>query len=606
MTSVKSKCTCRVKESRVHVIYVGGTIGMIRNECGDLANVPNALGARLRDCPTWHDKNYMIDGKCTLMALPKVTDAPYRVLYDLVELCNPMDSSCMGICEWQKIAKDIAKNFNCYDGFVVLQGTDTLAYTSSALAFMLENLNKPVVVTGSQIPIFETRSDGNDNFLGALLVAGNYNIPEVLVFFGNKVLRGCRTSKINSDSFHALDSPNMPPLGRMGVNIEINGRLIFRPCGLKRFTLHSDMNTNVAMLRIYPGLTKATLKDLLKEPIKGVVLQTYGAGNFPSHREDLLDELREANLRGVLIVNITQCSTGTVSSNSESGHLLNEVGVISGHDMTPEAAFTKLCYVISKPEWDLVNKKKVMMLSLRGELTTNKVAKINDIDLIEGVARTLHMSTDLEREQMCSTFFPALVAAAVSEGDTHKLGDLKGYGANLCDTNCDGRTALHLACFLGKVNCVCYLIANGCPLNVHDRFSRTPLHEAIDTDNHAIIQSLLKNGAKLNDPPLVQAELLRALTERCKTKRLESYRLAGADLTLPDRTGRTALHYACQLGSHEVVEYLLPHYKNPYLKDELGMSPLDYAKAANHEHIVTLLRFRENEKKADDPCSCTY
>ncbi|KAH8236701.1 hypothetical protein KR026_008606 [Drosophila bipectinata] len=594
-------CTCRKKEARVHVIFVGGTIGMIRNENGDLVCVPNIFCKRLTEYPTCNDQSYKAEN---FIALPMLPDMPYRVLYDVVEFNPLLDSSCMGMGDWQKIAKEVAIKMCSYDGFVILHGTDTLAYTASALAFMLENLNKPVVVTGAQISIFDPRSDGRDNFLGSLLIASNFNIPEVMVFFGNKLLRGCRTTKVNADSFHALDSPNLPALGKMNVKIEINSRQIFRPCTVNKFSLFCNLEENVGMIRIYPGITVATLKESLKEPIKGVVLQTYGAGNFPADREELLDELREAVLREVIIVNVTQCSAGMVSSAYASGSVLSEIGVISGHDMTQEAAFTKLAYVLGKPEWDLVNKKKVLVLSLRGELTTNKVPKINDIDLIEGVARTLHMSTALEKEQMCSTFYPALVAAAVTQGDTQKMADLQQYGADLCDRNEDGRTALHLACYLGKLNCVCYLISAGCPLNVQDRFNRTPLHEAIDTDNHDVILALLRNGAKLCDPPLVQAELLRALTERGKVKRLESFRLAGADVTLADRTGRTALHYACQLGIHEAVEYLLPYYKNPLLKDELGMSPMDYAKAANHEHVVTLLRFKENERRNQDPCAC--
>ncbi|XP_017074565.1 L-asparaginase 1 [Drosophila eugracilis] len=599
------KCTCLKKEARVHVIYVGGTIGMIRDESGVLRPEHNVLAKRICDFPSCHDRNYIrkTDDE-SLMVLPAVAGAPYRVLYDIVEFCPLLDSSCMGICEWQRMANEVGKTYKTYDGFVILHGTDTLAYSASALAFMLENLSKPVVLTGAQISIFEARSDGRENLLSSLLIAGNYNIPEVLVFFGNKILRGCRSTKLHSDSFHALDSPNMVPLGRAGVNIEINSRQIFRPCNTKPFSLHSVLDKNVALLRIYPGISLNIVQAFLKEPIKGVVLQTFGSGNFPVNREELLDELRAAIARNVIIVNITQCSSGMVTNTYETSQQLLDVGVIPGHDMTQEAAFTKLAYVLSKPELDVINKKKVMLLSLRGEMTTNKVAKINDIDLIEGVARTLHMSTALERKQMCSTFYPALVAAAVTEGDVQKLGDLKQYGANLCDTNCDGRSALHLACFLGKANVVCFLITAGCPLNVHDRFNRTPLHEAIDTDNHDIIQALLRNGAKLNDQPLVQAELLRALTERGKIKRLESFRVAGANLTLADRTGRTALHYACQLGNHEVVEYLLPHYDNPYIKDELGMAPIDYAKAANHAHILTLLRFRENELVNQDPCTC--
>ncbi|KAH8337244.1 L-asparaginase [Drosophila kikkawai] len=597
-------CDCNKKEARVHVIYVGGAIGMLRDDNGELASEPNVLATRFQECPSCHDKEYKVDSEEPFLVLPAVKDAPFRVLYNLKEFSPLIDSSCMGIAEWKMIVKEVGKTYKDFDGFVILQGTDTLAYTASALAFMLEGLNKPVLVTGAQIPIFEARSDGRDNFLNALLVAGNYNIPEVLVFFGGKILRGCRSTKINAESFHALDSPNFPPLGRTGFKIEINSRQIFRPCSVNKFTVHCELEKNVGLLRIYPGISVDVMKAFLSEPMKGVVLQTFGAGNFPIHQEELLDQLREAVLRGVLVVYISQCSTGMVAYNNETGKVFQEVGIIPGYDMTEEAAFTKLAYVLSKPEWDLPNKKKVMLLSLRGEVTTNKVAKINDIDLIEGVARTLHMASGTEQKQMCSTFYPALVAAAVCAGDVNKLGDLKQYGADLCDTNCDGRSALHLACFLGKLNCVCYLISAGCPVNVHDRFNRTPLHEAIDTDNHKIIQTLLQHDAKLNDQPLVQAEMLRALTERGKVARLESFRLAGADLTLADRTGRTALHYACQLGNHEVVEYLMPHYQNPYVKDEMGMTPLDYAKAANHEHIVTLMRYMEKEKAGNDPCVC--
>ncbi|XP_068153308.1 L-asparaginase [Drosophila tropicalis] len=605
----KLSCKCRAKkEVQVHVLYVGGTIGMVRNAEGVLIANEDGLSKQLRHNPNYHDKNFKpscVDCQLneSFLVLPSVQDHPYRVIYEIVEYSPLLDSSCMGVDEWRRIANDLGKSYSRYDGFVILHGTDTLAYTASALAFMLENLSKPVVITGAQIPIFETRTDGRDNFVGSLLLAGNYNIPEVMVFFGNRILRGCRTSKVSSDSFNAFDSTNQMSLGRTGINFEINNRLIFRPCNLEKCAVHLTLEKNVTLLRLYPGISQNVVRALLSEPIKGVVLQTFGAGNVPMNREDILDELREAVDRGVIVVNITQCASGTVVPH-DSQNALWEIGVVPGYDMTQEAAFTKLSYVLGKSEWDLVNKKKVMLLSLRGELTTNKIAKINDIDLIEGVARTLHLSTSKEREQMCSTFYPALVSAAVIEGDVNKLTDLKQYGADLCDTNCDGRTALHLACYLGKLNCVCYLVAAGCSVNANDRFNRTPLHEAIDTDNHDIIRALLNNGAILRDPPEVQAEMLRALTERGRIQRLESFRLAGADLTLADRTGRTALHYACQLGNHEVVDYLLSHYCNRSIKDELGLTPIEYAKAAHHDHIVTLLRNREKPDSAD-PCLCT-
>ncbi|ALC46339.1 CG8526 [Drosophila busckii] len=588
----KSKCSicCRNQETRarVHVIYTGGTIGMMRNADGVLAPIQHELPKRLRDYPNCHDKSYKLNKNEDLLVLPHVEGTPYRVLYDLVEYAPLLDSSCMNMSDWQRIAKDIGKSYNQYDGFVILHGTDTMAYTASALSFMLQNLGKPVVITGAQIPIFEMRTDGRDNFIGSIVLAGNFDIPEVVLYFGNRVMRGCRTTKISAESFHAFDTPNHPPLGEVGVNVDINSRLLFRSCSLECFSVHDKLETQVGLLLMYPGITPAVLRAFLSEPMRGVVIQSFGAGNVPSNNAELLAVLREAINRGMLIVNISQCPKGSVAEIYETGAWMS-MGVVAGSDMTKEAAFTKLAYVLAKPEWDLANKKKVMQLSIRGELTTNKVAKVNDIDLIEGVARTLRLSTAKEREQMCATFYPAIVAASIVENDVEKLKALKQYGADLCDKNCDGRTALHLACFMGKVVCVEYLLAAGCATDVADRFSRTPLHEAIDTDNRQIIRLLLKHGARLQDVPEVQAEVLRALAERAQLERLESYRLAGGNLMQADRTGRTALHYACQLGRQDVVMYLISHYAHIQLQDELGLTPLDYAQAANHEHIVCLL-----------------
>ncbi|XP_030573892.1 uncharacterized protein LOC115772079 [Drosophila novamexicana] len=588
MASVTCMCSSK-KEARVHVIYTGGSIGMLRNDAGVLMTIKNELFNRLREYPYCHDKTYEQSNENgdQWLVLPSV-EGELRVLYDIDEYTSITDSCCMNTKDWQRIANDVGDAYHRYDGFVILHGTDTMAYTASALAFLLENLGKPVVVTGAQLPIFDIRTDGRDNFIGSLLLAGNYNIPEVLIVFGGRVLRGCRSTKANPDSFHAFESPNHPFLGTIAANIEINGRKIFRSCNLGTFSLHTELETNVGLLRIYPGINAAVVRAFLSEPMKGVVIQSFGVGNLPSNDDELMDEICKAIKRGVLIVNISQCPKGSVSPINVAGTWM-ETGVISGCDMTQEAALTKLAYVLGKREWDFCNKKKMMEVSLRGEMTTNKVAKINDIDFIEGVARTLHLSMSNERHQMCSIFFPALVEAAVREDDVVKLKNLRQYGANLSDTNTEGRTALHLACFLGKLDSVKCLLAEGCPVDLTDRFNRTPLHEAIDSDNHEIIQLLLKKGAVLPEESVELAEQLRALTEHDRIERLESYRLAGANLDVVDGTGRSALHHACQLGKTDVVRYLLPFYENPSIKDSLGLGPIQYAKVGNHCDIVAML-----------------
>lgn len=229
---------------------------------------------------------------------------------------------------------------------------------------MLENLGKTVILTGAQIPIFETRTDGRDNLSTSLVLAGNYVIPEVCILFAGKLMRGNRTSKMSCDDLDAFDSLNLPPIGTCGINMEIDHQLIFRPNTTERFNIHSEIEENVGILRIYPNISASTIQAFLAAPILGVVLQTFGSGNVPSNRSDMLQELKAATNRGVIIVNCTQCPKGTVAELYETGKVLGDVGVIPGFDMTPEAAMTKLSYVLSKKEWSEGYRKKVSSLKI--------------------------------------------------------------------------------------------------------------------------------------------------------------------------------------------------------------------------------------------------
>jgi 60kDa lysophospholipase len=345
-----------------------------------------------------HDEEYAQKrfGNASHMAplvLPYVQGEHRRIVYSITEYEPLLDSSNMSINDWVQIAEDIQQSYEFFDGFIVLHGTDTLSYTASALSFMLENLGKTVIITGSQIPIFETRSDGKDNFMSALILAGNYVIPgkrpqffdsphshihffflfiEVCVFFNSKLFRGNRTIKVSSEHLDAFNTPNVPWLAKIGINVEIDYRLIFRPCGVEKFKVHPHLDEFVGLLRIFPSISTATIIAFLQPPMNGVVLQTFGSGNMPSNREDLKDALKAAAVRGVILVNCTQCTTGSVSEIYETG-CLKDCGVIPGYDMTPEAALTKLSYVLSKDDWSLETKKMMMQSSLRGELTSGRI-----------------------------------------------------------------------------------------------------------------------------------------------------------------------------------------------------------------------------------------
>lgn len=335
------------------VIYTGGTIGMIEDpESGTLHPF---------------DFNHLIDN------VPKVKMLNYVI--DNLQFEQPIDSSNMSPKHWSEIAGAIEKNYTKYDGFVVLHGTDTMSFTASALSFMLENLAKPVIITGSQLPIGEVRTDGEENLITALQVAaatdakGEPVVQEVAILFEDFLWRGNRSTKMSADNFNAFSSNNYPELARIGLDITFNTDDLYRLPSRRPLKVHRVMDPNVMFIELFPGITEQTLRHLLNTPnLKGIVLKTYGAGNAPSEKW-FTNLIAEAVANGIVILNITQCHSGSVNSSLyDTGDSLSKAGVISGRDITKEAAITKLMYLFGMG-LDADTVKTYLNCSICGEVT---------------------------------------------------------------------------------------------------------------------------------------------------------------------------------------------------------------------------------------------
>ncbi|KAH8888703.1 asparaginase [Thozetella sp. PMI_491] len=490
-------------ESRVLVIMTGGTICMQPSPDG-LIPMTGFLQNAMAPRPSFNDASAPVQLQAfrngVKMSLDSLRTPPSaysrHIRYGILEFDPLLDSSSISSAGWTEIAMVVKDNYNLFDGFVILHGTDSLAYTASALSFMMSDLGKPVILTGSQASIFALQSDAVDNLLGSLIIAGTFVIPEVCLFFSHKLFRGNRTTKVSASAFDAFDSPNCEPLAKVtSLGVDVNWALVRRPTRIAEFQVTKNLDTaHVACFRIFPGIKPEMLDSVLRVPnLRGLILETFGMGNAPGGVPDgsLTKVIRQGVERGTAIVNVSQCTNGFVSPLYAPGTALGRAGVVFGHDLTSEAALTKLSYLLTLdlPYPEVTAR---MAHSLRGEMTEMTQPSFSH--------PAGSIDAAVARLTSAETVFAAL-GYAIARGDLETVKEMiEGDEVNhqlLKRADYAGNTAMHLAAVGPNKEILRVFLTRGASVHARNRANNTPLYLAEKMGNEDGVILLKEAGAHL-------------------------------------------------------------------------------------------------------------
>jgi len=581
---------CCTDHLRVLMIYTGGTIGMINTEKGYTIKkgfLNQSIKANKYLCDTGYT---YFNGKDDFMITP-LSIYKRRIWFKLHEFDHIRDSSTFDTEDWVNIASMIEKEYDNYDAFIILHGTDTMAFTASALSFMLENLKKTVVLTGSQVPLSEMRNDAFDNILGAITIAGHFTIPEVMIFFKDKLYRGNRSTKSDTFGLDAFTSPNLAPLGTFGFYFKLDWSLIRKSTSYQKLHVQKNLNKKIGVLKMFPMIPVEIIQSVLSSSIEACIIEAYGAGNLPIDRPEIAAALRKACENGKIVVITSQCGKGTVNTIYAIGKQVKELGIVSGLDMTLECTVAKLSYLLGKG----ITREEIidcMQTDMRGELTPLVPPSFHEHQgtFISAIADALTVGSD--NEALKNAVFPTIMCYAADFGYINILQELKNNGANLEVGDYEGRTPLHIAARKGHIEVINHLIQEGVSIDAIDKNGKSALYEAIVCKRWEAAKVLVHAHAKVLAEHNDLSDYLFRTVVKGDLETLRFFYHAG----VKDLGGflnvdkRSLAHIAVAENQYKIVEFMKEEVDlNFNVKDRWNRTPLDEAKALNNAELLNLL-----------------